>query len=354
MKLNKIKLGKKVISNASTPYFIAEIGVNHENSLSRAKKLILLAKKGGADGVKFQTYKAETLASKKSPSYWDTKQIKIRSQFELFKKFDHFNFEDYKTLALFCKKNKIDFLSTPFDTDSVNFLNKFVPFFKIASADITNFPLIRCIARKKKPVVLSTGSSNINDIKVAIFELNKYGCKKIVVLHCILNYPTKYNNANLNMINYLKNIFPDKLIGFSDHTYPDDEMRVLVTAYTKGARVIEKHFTDNKKLKGNDHFHSLDCNDLSTFIKKVNFINTIEGKPERIVLESEKISRKNARRSVYTKKKIKKGEILNEQNIIPKRPGNGISPIYWDKLIGKKVIKNLEEDVEIKWEHIKK
>ena len=338
----------------STPYFIAEIGVNHENSIERAKKLILLAKKGGADGVKFQTYKAETLASKKSPSYWDTKQIKIKSQYELFKKFDHFNFEDYKNLALFCKKNKIDFLSTPFDVESVNFLNKFVPFFKIASADITNFPLIRSIARKNKPVVLSTGASNIDEMKEAISELNKYGCNKIVLLHCILNYPTKFNNANLNMITHLKNIFPDKLIGFSDHTYPDKEMRVLVTAYTKGARVIEKHFTDNKRLKGNDHFHSLDYNDLSTFIKKVDFINKIEGKYERKVLESEKISRKNARRSIYTKKKIKKGEILDDKNIIPKRPGKGISPVNWDKIIGKKITKDLDEDMEIEWKHIKK
>ena len=157
----------------SFPYVIAEIGVNHEGSLKKAKRLIIEAVKGGADAVKFQTYKAETLAAKKSPAYWDTKKEKTKSQFKLFKKFDKFNKEHYKKLYDFCKKKKIDFSSTPFDEKSVDFLNPFLKYFKIASADINNLPLIKKIANKRKPVIISTGASNIKEIKYAVNFLKK-------------------------------------------------------------------------------------------------------------------------------------------------------------------------------------
>ena len=259
---------KDFFNKLNKPYVIAEIGVNHECSIVRAKKLIKLAKKGGADAVKFQTYKANTLASKYSPVYWDTKKERTNSQFKLFKKYDRFNYEDYELLFKFCKKIKIDFLSTPFDIDAVKNLKKLVSFFKIASADINNLPLLRSVGKTRKPVLISTGASTITEIKEAVSILKKNGTKSISIMHCILNYPTKNINANLGMIKSLKKIFKKQVIGYSDHTVPDNHMSSLIFAYTLGAEIFEKHFTDNKRLKGNDHYHSMDYKDLKIFILK--------------------------------------------------------------------------------------
>ena len=190
----------------SFPYIIAEIGVNHECSLKKAKKLIDLAASSGANSAKFQTYKAEKLASKYSPAYWDMKKEKTSSQYVLFKKYDKFNHFHYKELYKHCKKRKIEFSSTPFDEEAVDFLNPFLKFFKIASADINNLPLLKKVASKKKPIILSTGASNVSEIKFAINYLQKFGCKEIVIMHCILSYPTSDENANLDMISDLKKI----------------------------------------------------------------------------------------------------------------------------------------------------
>ena len=159
--------------------------------MDQAKKLIDLAKEGGADAAKFQSYKADTLASKYSPAYWDTTKEPTKSQHELFQKYDQFEPDDYILLAEHCEKNRITFLSTPFDNNAIEFLDPLVPFFKIASADVTNIPFLRKIAEKEKPVVLSTGASTLNEINIALDTLNKSGCIDIVILHCILNYPTQ-------------------------------------------------------------------------------------------------------------------------------------------------------------------
>ena len=244
----KIKLGSRVIEENSKPYLIAEIGVNHEGSIDTAKYLIDLAKEGGADAVKFQTYKAENLASKNSPAYWDLAKERTTSQYELFKKYDVFNKSEYIELHDYAKKVSIDFLSTPFDIQSVDFLNDMVPFFKIASADITNLPFLRKIASKQKPIILSTGAANKEEIAYAVNVLKENGVNSIAILHCILNYPTTNDNASLNMISDLKNYFPDLIIGYSDHTLPCKSMLTLTTSFLLGAVIIEKHFTHNKML----------------------------------------------------------------------------------------------------------
>ena len=336
----------------SFPYVIAEIGVNHEGSLKKAKRLIIEAAKGGADAVKFQTYKAETLATKKSPAYWDTKKEKTKSQFKLFKKFDKFEKEHYKNCMIFAKKKKIDFSSTPFDEKSVDFLNPFLKYFKIASADINNLPLIKKIANKRKPVIISTGASNIKEIRNAVNFLKKNGCKEIIIMHCILNYPTKDIDANLNMIQDLKKKFPKNIIGYSDHTLPDKNMTNLLTAYLFGAKVIEKHFTDNKKKSGNDHYHSMDFEDLKVFSKIKKKINMLKGKIKKEPIKSEKISRKNARRSIVIQKRISKGQKIDSNYIITKRPGTGITADNWYKIIGKKVKRELDADHILKWSDV--
>ena len=281
-------------------YVIAEIGVNHECSLRKAKRMIYLAKKGGASAAKFQTYKSETIASRNSPAYWDLKKERTESQYLLFKKFDGFEQDDYIYLANYCKKIKIDFLSTPFDTTSVDFLKNLVPAFKISSSDITNLQLLKKIGITKKPVILSTGAANLKEIKFAMKFLKKYGSKKIILLHCILNYPAKNEDANLLMIKHLQKNFQKYNY---DHTLPDKEMLNLTTAYTMGAKVLEKHFTLNKKLKGNDHYHSMDFKDLLNFTKNLKKIKKLIGvSKEKKVLKSELKSRRYARRSLVLKK----------------------------------------------------
>ena len=350
--MREIILGKTKINQDSEPYIIAEIGVNHENSMEKALELIDLAKKGGADAVKFQTYKAEKIASIDSPAYWDLKEVPTDSQYKLFKKYDHFNASDYEKLSKYAFQKKIEFISTPFDLEAVDFLKPLMNFFKIASADITNIPLLRHIGKTKKPVILSTGASSLNEIKNACNELTQYGTSSIALLHCILNYPTKNKDANLGMIKCLENEFPNYIIGLSDHTYPDEKMYVCSMSYLVGAKIIEKHFTFDKSLKDNDHFHSMDINDLINLRSNCKNLKLILGSYEKNILESEQISNKNARRSIVLKKSLSKGDIINENDIMTKRPGTGVEAINWDKIIGKKAARDLEEDHILEWKDI--
>jgi len=346
----KFRLGSKTIDTNKQPYFIAEIGVNYENNLSRAKKIIKLAKNGGADAVKFQSYKAEKIACKKSPYYWDLKEVPVKSQYELFKKFDKFGYKEFKILKKYCDKLNIDFLSTPFDLEAVDYLDELVPFFKIASADLNNYPLIERICKKNKPIILSTGASDISEIRKTIkFIKNKNNKILVIILHCVLSYPTINTDAHLELIKVLKENFSKNIIGYSDHTLPDENMIILTSAYLNGAVVIEKHFTDTKGLKGNDHFHSSDKNDLLKFRSNIKIINsTNKNLKKRTILQCEKISRKNARRSIVTSKNIKKGEIITSDKLIMKRPGTGLGPEKLNLILNKKAKRNLAEDTIIK------
>ena len=352
-KIPSINLGNRIVKKNSMPYVIAEIGVNHEGSIDLAKELIYLAKKGGAHAAKFQSYKANTLASKNSPAYWDTKKEPTLSQHELFQKFDKFDKNDYHLLSDYCNEIGIDFLSTPFDDEAIDYLAPLVPFFKVASADITNVPFLRKIGHKNKPVVLSTGASNIDEIELAVNTLKKSGCNQIALLHCILNYPTSFDNANLLMIKNLADSFPELIIGYSDHTLPDNIMSSLIAAHLLGAVIIEKHFTHNKLLDGNDHYHAMDVNDLKKFTKSIKKIHKSLGNENiKKAIHSEKISRLNARRSIVLKHDLPKGKSLSEIDLTYKRPGTGISPTHWDEVIGKKLNKNLEADSVLLWEFL--
>ena len=334
------------------PYVIAEVGVNHGGDINKAFELIDLASEAGANAVKFQTYKANLIASKNSPSYWDLKEEPTTSQYQLFKKYDKFEKDDYKKLAEHCKKNCIEFLSTPFDDEAIDFLNPLVPFFKVASADITNIPFLKKIASKRKPVFLSTGAANIKEIESAVDILNKYGKNRTVLMHCILSYPTKDNDANLGMIADLQKKFPDNLIGYSDHTVPNNDLDVLMIAYGLGIRIFEKHFTYDKKLKGNDHYHAMDKYDLIRFRKKIDRYLSLLGNNKKKVIKAEQKSRLHARRSIYAKINLKKGEILTKDKMICKRPGNGLNPTYWDRLLNKQLMNDIKEDNQIKLEDV--
>ena len=336
--------------NFSKPYIIAEAGVNHEGSIDLAKRLIYEAKEGGANAIKFQTYKASTLACKNSPSYWDLSKEKTKSQYQLFQKYDKFWKKEFEELKKECDIVDIDFMSTPFDIESSIFLNDLMDVFKISSSDITNKPFIEFICDFNKPIILSTGASYINEIEKSVNWIKSKN-NKLALLHCVLNYPTDSKNANLSFIFELIKHFPELTIGYSDHTLPN-EMESLLISSLLGARIIEKHFTHDKSLSGNDHYHAMDMNDLKLFNKKINHHIELIGNKKINERDSEDESRKNARRSLVLKGNIKKGEVLTYDKLTWKRPASGISPLEIDKVIGKKVVSDLRDDTILQWDYL--
>ena len=344
----EIILPNFTIVDPLNPYIIAEIGVNHEGDMDLAKQLIREAKEGGSHAAKFQSYKAEKIASKNSPAYWDTNKEPTDSQYKLFKKYDGFGEEQYKELAKYCEEVGIDFLSTPFDLEAVDFLEPLMPLFKVASADITNVPLIRKCASTGKPLIMSTGASSLAEIQMAVDVAREAGAQEVVLLHCVLNYPTPEDHAQLGMIQVLKRTFPDCMIGYSDHVVPDETISALEFAVLSGCVVLEKHFTHDKTLPGNDHYHAMDKNDLKRFAKKLATYKTLSS-GESKDLNKETAARKHARRSIVIKGDVKKGELLTGSNLIAKRPAHGISPIYWDEIVGSRAACDLEDDTILQW-----
>lgn len=329
------------------PFIIAEAGVNHEGSMELAKRLIDEAAEGGAHAIKFQSYKAERLASKNSPYYWDITKEPTRSQYELFKKYDKFWKKEYEELKKYCDKTGIEFMSTPFDIESANFLNDLMNVFKISSSDITNLPFIEYQCQFKKPIILSTGASYLWEIQEAVDIIEKHG-NPLILMHCVLNYPTPNKNANLGMIWGLKQHFPNHIIGYSDHTLPQN-MEVIHTAVLLGAAVIEKHFTYDKTLTGNDHYHAMDKEDLKLFWKKWEYTEELLGSFKVTALPDEEPARKNARRSLVASKDIPRGKVIEPSDITWKRPAYGISPKFYNEVIGRKTTQEIKEDEILQW-----
>lgn len=326
----------------SNPYVISEIGVNHEGSLTKALELIDQSVDAGAHCVKFQTYKADKLAAKDSPAYWDTSQEPTESQFKLFSKFDSFNFEDYELLHQHAQVRGVDFLTTPFDQESVEALDHILPFYKVASADLTNKPLLRSIARMGKPIIISTGASTLDEVIRSVDFLRCEGAHSIALLHCILRYPTDDQYASLEGINTLALAFPDLLVGYSDHVRSDEALDVLKIANSLGAVILEKHFTDDKTKSGNDHYHAMDYEDLKSFTGFVERRRILVGDSNRD-LENERMAIQNARRGVYVTRDLKRGDVIQEEDIIPKRPPTEIDIWSWDELVGKELTQDFYE-----------
>ncbi len=340
------------------PYIIAEMGVNFYDTanelgvspLEAAKMYIDEAAKAGVDCAKFQSYKANTIVSKNSPAYWDLSKEPTKTQYDLFKKHDSFNEDDYRELCNYTHSKGIQFTSTPFDYKSADYLENMVDFYKISSSDLSNIPFIKHIGSKGKPVYMSVGASYLSEVDEAVRALRFVGCKEIVLLHCVLSYPTKPEDANLLIIKTLKNIYPDLKIGYSDHIAPDETMSALSTAYLLGAEVIEKHFTLNKRLPGNDHYHSGDPSDFKKAILNFKYIQKILGSSEKTVLECETIPRKEARRSLVILHNMKAGDVIKEEDITAKRPGTGISPKYIEVVIGRELKTDVKEDDILTWD----
>lgn len=344
----------------SKPYVIAEMGVNFYDTakelkvtpLDAAKLYIDKAKEVGIDCAKFQSYKAGTIASKNSPAYWDISKEPTKTQYELFLKFDHFGEAEYRELADYTHSKGMDFTSTPFDYASADYLEPMVDFYKISSSDLSNIPFIKYIGAKGKKVILSVGAAYLSEVDEAIRALKGSGCNDITILHCVLSYPTDPKDANLRIIQTLKRDFPDISVGFSDHVVPDETMMTLATAYLMGAEVIEKHFTLNKSLEGNDHYHAADPDDFKKAINNFHWIDSVLGSGDKTVLECEMIPRREARRSLVLTRDMEAGEKISADDIMAKRPGTGISPQYSDIVVGRSLKVSLKADSILRWEMI--
>lgn len=342
------------------PYIIAEMGVNFYDTaralsitpLKAAKLYIDRAAEAGIDCAKFQSYKAGTIVSRHSPAYWDTAKEPTKTQYELFLKHDHFGEAEYRELCSYTHGKGMDFTSTPFDYASADYLERMVDFYKISSSDLSNLPFIRHIGKKGKPVYLSTGASYLSEVDEAVRVLKEAGCRDIVLLHCVLSYPTAPEDANLRVIRTLKRDFPDVRIGYSDHVAPDEAMTTLTAAYMLGAEVIEKHFTLDKSLPGNDHYHAGSPEDFKRAAANFEWLGKVLGKEEKTVLDCEAVPRREARRSLVLTRRMRAGEVIAEGDLMAKRPGTGILPQFAEIVAGRAVKRDLEEDTVLTWDMV--
>ena len=321
---------------------IAEAGVNHNGNYEIAIEMVDKAKEAGADYIKFQTFIPEDLVSKYAlkAEYQKSTTDSEESQLEMLNKLA-LNISDYVNLKKHCEKIGIGFISTPFDIKSIDFLEQLdMDFFKIPSGEITNLPYLVRIAKTKKKVIMSTGMCDIDEIRNAIDILEMNGSSDIVVLHCNTQYPTSFEDVNLKAMLHIKEI-TGKQVGYSDHT---EGIEVPIAAVTLGAVVIEKHFTLDKNMSGPDHKASLNPKELKSMITAIRNIEMALGSGVKKVSQSEKENICVVRKSIVASRDIKMGEILCEDNITTKRPGNGISPMKWFDVIGTCAIRNFEED----------
>ncbi len=322
---------------------IAEAGVNHNGDIEIAKKLIDIAEQAGADYVKFQTFKADTLASKnsKKAEYQKKMTNTDESQYDMLKKLE-LSKADHETLINYCSNKKINFLSSPFDIDSVNYLDSInIPLFKIPSGEITNLPYLMQIGSKNKPIILSTGMSNLIEIKKALDVLIDSGSKKsqITVLHCNTEYPTPFKDVNMNAMLSIKN----KLnidVGYSDHTIG---IEISLLAVSLGAKVIEKHFTLDKNMDGPDHAASLNPLELKSMILSIRNIEKAFGTGIKQASSSELPNIVIARKSIFYNSELSIGSKISDSDIISLRPGDGISPMLWNEIIGKTLKVNVKK-----------
>jgi N,N'-diacetyllegionaminate synthase len=322
-------------------YIIAEAGVNHNGSFALACKLVDAAKEAGADCIKFQTFKSENLVSRSAQkAEYQKKTTGDSSQQDMLKKLE-LSFDEFIQLKNYCEKVGICFLSTPFDFDSIDFLNSIdMPFWKIPSGEVTNLPYLLALAKTGKPVVMSTGMCTLKEIREAIDVLQANGTKEIKLLHCNTEYPTPFEDVNLKAMQTMRDEFQME-VGYSDHT---KGIEVPIAAVALGATIIEKHFTLDRNMEGPDHKASLEPQELADMVCCIRNIEKALGSGDKMPSPSEKKNIAVARKSIVAKSKIKAGDTLTEDNITVKRPGTGISPMKWFEVLGTKAVKDFDED----------
>lgn len=321
---------------------IAEAGVNHNGDINLAKKLVDAAVEADADIVKFQTFKAEKLASRlasKAAYQLETTDAE-ESQVQMLKKLE-LTHEMHLELIDYCREKKIKFLSTPFDFDSIRELDELgMDIWKIPSGEITNYPYLVNLARTHKPIIISTGMSNLDEVKEALNVLKENGSCSISLLHCNTQYPTPFEDANLLAIKTLRSVFGLD-VGYSDHTLG---IEAPIAAVALGATIIEKHFTLDRNLEGPDHKASLEPDELKRMVASIRNIEKALGDGKKVPSKSESTNIDIARKSIVASVDIKKGDVFSEQNITTKRPGNGMSPMLWNEVLGKIAPRDFEID----------
>jgi len=347
--MKHVEIGNKIIGDGQPCYIIAEAGCNHNQDIEIAKKLIDMSVLANADAVKFQSYHAENIYSKQTPMMKHFKErlnsSKSATMFDLIKATElPWNF--HPNLVNYCKSNNIPFLSTPFELGAVDLLESFdVPAYKIAAFEMTFYPLLKKVAQTGKPIILSTGMSNLGDIEKAVSCISNENNDQIILLHCVSNYPAKPEDYNLRVMNTLKSAFGCP-VGLSDHT-PGIELPKI--AFALGADMIEKHITINQSLPGPDHYFSLLPDELSALVKNRDEIELILGSPEKKCTDSEQIMKKNGRRSLIASCDICKGDKITKDMIAIKRPGTGLHPELFDYLVGSVAQRNIDEDSPLEW-----
>ena len=322
-------------------YVIAEAGVNHNGDFDLACRLVDAAKKAGADCIKFQTFVSEKLVSRNAQkAEYQKDTTGDGSQVDMLKKLE-LSFDDFRRLKTYCESVGITFLSTPFDFESIEFLNSLdMPFWKIPSGEITNYPYLVTLARTGKPVILSTGMCDMKEIADAIRVLRDNGTSQITLLHCNTEYPTPFEDVNLNAMKTMRDTFGLE-VGYSDHT---KGIEVPIAAVALGATVIEKHFTLDRQMPGPDHKASLEPDELAAMVSAIRHIEAAVGSGRKEPSPSERKNIPVARKSIVAKREIRCGEELTEDNITVKRPGTGISPMSWQEVLGTKAVRDFEED----------
>lgn len=347
---NRIKIGERIIGSQNPCFIIAEAGVNHNGDINLAKRLVDAASMAGADAIKFQTFHAENVVSslaekadyQKSTTSPDETQLEMLTKLEL-------SDENFYEISDYAKNRGIIFLSTPFDEESVDLLHKLdVPAYKISSGEITNCPLLKKVAGKKKPIILSTGMSNLGEVEEALNYLKKYGAEEIVLLHCTTSYPAPVAFVNLRTMETLRCAFQVP-VGYSDHT---EGIIIPIAAAAMGACVIEKHFTLDRALPGPDHKASLEPQELSAMVKAVRDVEDARGNGIKDPTEEEEVIKKIARRSIVAQKEIHIGETLTRDLLDIKRPGFGLEPKYLNVIIGRVAKKFIAKDEMITLESL--
>ncbi|WP_227394281.1 N-acetylneuraminate synthase [Jeotgalibacillus aurantiacus] len=328
-------------------YIIAEAGVNHNGRLDLAKQLVDEAKKAGADCIKFQTFVAKHLTTKTAvqAAYQEKNTGRKESQYEMLKKLE-LSFEDFQELYDYCQEQEIEFLSTGFDADSIDFLAGLgMKTWKIPSGDLTNLPYLIKIARLQEPVIVSTGMGTMQEVQEAIDVLKKYGAGPITVLHCTTEYPAPFEDVHLSAMKTMETHF-QLPVGYSDHT---KGIEVPIAAVALGATVIEKHFTLDQTMEGPDHQASLEPDELKAMITAIRHVEVAIGQGEKKPAASEEKNKVIARKSIVAARPISKGTVFTEENLTVKRPGSGISPMKWFEVIGEKASRDFQEDELIEW-----
>ena len=350
--MTRMSIGGRPVGDGAPAYIIAEAGVNHGCEIDVALQMIDEAAAAGADAIKFQTYRADTLTTRWAPRYWEHPE-ESGTQYAIYKNSDDFVRDDYARLFEHAREAGIEWLTTPFDLEAVEWLAEIgVSAYKIASADLTNWPLIDAAAEKGLPMIISNGGATLDETRAAVDRIIQAGNDQIIILHCILSYPTRIEDMNLRRIPRLIEQFPEQIVGISSHSVPDRCVTVPTAAVTLGAKLVEVHFSLDIALPGEDHYLSVDPQMLAQLVDNVRIVEQALGTDEFEVLECERPAREYARRSIVAAVDLAAGTVIERDHLIMKRPGTGVSPTRTDEMLGRTVSRTVEEDQLVTWDDV--